>query len=106
MDTVQEEIPDVVVSVLLGGGPQERHGFTVGGLCEGCEGGGDVGVVGDVAAALDKDAEGGAELVEGGGWDHPADGVKVLGGEADAGGVNLEAEENTAGVSNGGFGGV
>jgi hypothetical protein len=95
MDAIKEEIPDVVVGVLLGGGPQERHGFAVGGLCEGCEGYGDVGVFGNVTAALGKDAKGGAELVEVGGWDHPADGVEVFGGEADAGGVNLKAKENT-----------
>ncbi len=65
-----------------------------------------MGVFGDVAAALDENAKGEAELVEVGGWDHPADGVQVFGGEADAGGVNLEAEEDTAGVANGGFGGI
>jgi hypothetical protein len=96
----------VVVDVLLGGGPQERHGFTVGGLSEGREEDRDVGVFGDVAAALDENAKGGAELVEVGEWDHLADGVKVFGGEADAGGVHLKAKENTAGVANGGFGGI
>ncbi len=75
MDAIQEEIPDVVVGLLLVGGPQERHGCAVGGLCKGCEGDCDVGVLGNVAAALDKNAKGGAELVEVGGWDHPADGV-------------------------------
>ena len=41
--------------------------------------------------------------MEVGGWDHPADGVKVLGGEADAGGVYLEAKEDTASVADRGF---
>ncbi len=50
-------------------------------------------VVGNVAATLYKHAKGGAELVEVGGWDHPADGVEVFGGEADAGGVNLKAKK-------------
>ena len=65
-----------------------------------------MGVVGNVPAALYKDAKGGAELVEVGGWDHPADGVEVLGGEADAGGVNLKTKEDAAGVADGGFGGI
>ena len=49
MDSIQEKVPDVVVVLLLVGGPQERHGFAVGGLGKGCEGDGDVSVLGDVA---------------------------------------------------------
>ena len=56
MPSRRNEVPDMVVGVLLVGGPQERHGFAVGGLGKGCEGDGDVGVLGDVAAALYEDA--------------------------------------------------
>ncbi len=78
------------------------------GLREGCEGDCDVGVFGDVSAALHEDAQGGAGLVELGGWDHPADGVEVFVGEADAGGVHLKTEKNTANssVADSGFRGV
>jgi hypothetical protein len=65
-----------------------------------------VGIFGNRAATLYKNTKGGAELVEVGGGNHPADGVEVLGGEADAGGVHLKAKEDTAGVTDGGFGGV
>ena len=70
------------------------------------EGLGNVGVVGDEAAALDEDAQSRPEFMEVGGGNHPADGVQVFVCEVDAFGVYFKSKKHTARVADCGFGGI
>ncbi len=67
---------------------------------------GDVGIVGDEAATLDKNAQSRTKFVEVGGGNYPADGVQVFVCEVDAMGVDLKAKEHTTRVADGDFGGI